>query len=339
MTEDVIVIADWDADGVVSAAMILYAQQYQGKYPLKGKRSVALRPATPRTLAQALRWEPSYECPEVIMFLDIPYVKHNYKIILDVKRRCGRTRIVYIDHHLSTIHNAHSLEKLVDEVIVGYSSTALLVYNLLRAIGVRLTPRLENFARAINYMERSIKVPPELESMVKLASSISKAMKVEKNEELWERLVKWMASPLPFTTPPPLDRAIDKAQKLAERADELLKHLSLELAMSAEKYGHLRLVNAQCIDLRGASTTALTSRIYKILRKPVILFTERDERKFLVIKAGRGLAAKIASMLMRYGIVEDVGGHASIAVLRIKGDVDFDVIRNVVKDLALKFRL
>ena len=286
MVEDVVVVADWDADGVVSAAMILYAQQYQGRYPLTGKRSVALRPATPRTLQQALRWEPEYECPEALLLLDIPYVKSTPKLIADVRRRCSRTRIIYIDHHLSTIHNSQILEKLADEVIVGYSSTTLLIYNLLKAIGIKLTPRLENFAKVVNCMERSIKVPSELEPMVRLASSISKALKVEKSEELWERLVKWLASPLPFTTPPPLNKAIEKARRLAERADEILKHISMELAMSAEKYGHLRLVNAEGVDLGGASATALASRIYRILRRPVVLFAEKHGRRILIVKGG-----------------------------------------------------
>ena len=43
----VAVIADWDADGVTSAAMLFYAQRHRGVYPLQGRQEVSLEPSGP----------------------------------------------------------------------------------------------------------------------------------------------------------------------------------------------------------------------------------------------------------------------------------------------------
>ena len=42
---------------------------------------------------------------------------------------------------------------------------------------------------------------------------------------------------------------------------------------------------------------------------------------------------------MSHGIVEDVGGHASIAILRLKDSVDYDTVRSVVRSVSLRLKL
>jgi len=334
LTEPVIIIADWDADGVVSAAMILYSQSYLGIYPLRGKRSVELKPATPRTLSEALRPRLEYGCPECVVFLDIPFTKYNYSILKDFRRKCKETRMIYVDHHLSTIYHSQLLEKIMDEVIVGRSATVILIYQLLKSLGVKLTIRLDSFAQAVNFMERGAKAPPELSNMVKLASAISKALKAEHDLSLWERLIKWMASPLPFTTPPPLDKAIEKAKQLATEADKAIKDIAIDLAMSAQKIGYLRFVDARKIT--NVSATALASKIRHILKQPVALLARKEKFEVLVIKAPRGLAAKIAGTIYSSGIAEDIGGHASLAVLKLKKDIDLNTLLEILKRASLR---
>lgn len=334
MIEPVIVIADWDADGVVSAAMILYSQSYLGIYPLKGKKGVELRPATPRTLSEALELKPEYMCPECVVFLDIPFTKYNYSVLRNFREKCKDVKMVYVDHHLSTIYHSQMLEKIIDEVIVGRSATVILIYQLLKSLGVKLTIRLDNFARAVNYMERGIKAPPELSNMVKLASAISKALKAEHNPTLWERLIKWMASPLPFTTPPPLDKAIEKARQLAIEADKAIKDIAMDLAMSAQRVGYLRFVDARKIS--NVSATALASKIRHILRQPVALLARRENFDVLVIKATRGLVAKIADVVYSSGIAEDIGGHASLAVLKLRKNIDINTLIEILRRASLR---
>jgi hypothetical protein len=50
----VVVIGDWDADGFVSAAEVVFSQEVVGVYPVRGKHSAIAYPSTPRTLPQLL---------------------------------------------------------------------------------------------------------------------------------------------------------------------------------------------------------------------------------------------------------------------------------------------
>ncbi len=74
MSQDyVLVIGDWDADGVVSAAIIYYLQEKQGKYPVAERLPVELVPSGPRGLKEKL--DNVNRSPRVLVILDIPYTR------------------------------------------------------------------------------------------------------------------------------------------------------------------------------------------------------------------------------------------------------------------------
>ncbi len=335
----VLVLADWDADGATSAAMIYYAQYYRKVYPLKGRHEVALEPTGPRGLPDTLAEHiSSYGCPEALVVLDIPLTEKVLKALQDFARRCAGSRLIYIDHHFSTLYMSKELYRLSEEVYLGHKPTAILTLNLLRSLGVqRLTPRLQAFVNAVGVLERSRRPASEAEArIVKLAASVSKASTVLRDAELWRKLVKWLASPLPQDLP--IDRqAVERALRVAEESDRKLLEEAKELAFAARRVGYLKFVDARrrWKGRRGAS--ALASKLYRILRQPVALLVEREDGAQLLIIRSRGRGAyRVAVGLLREGLAENIGGHGGLAVVKLRDGVGVDELVEKLRRLSLR---
>ena len=325
--EPVQILADWDADGVVSAALVYYAQRYRGRFPLHGEKAdVGLWPGGPRSslenirriIDEALRTR-SY--PRALVFLDIPLTPQLLEAIKLIQKKLESPRIIYIDHHYSTLSNAKKLYELVEEVYLGHRPTAILVYNLLRSLGIRhVTPRLEAFMKAVGVLERDKAMGKVEERIVKLAASLSKATAVTRDAELWRRLVVWLASPLP--QPAPVDQGLlERVLRIAEESDREIEEKAKLLAPSARKIGFLKLVDVRG-KWEGRGVSALASKLYKITRSPVAVLADAAGYPILVIRAPGRLAYGIAMLLLREGIGENIGGHGSLAILRLKRDVE-----------------
>jgi hypothetical protein len=332
------IIADWDADGVTAAAMLYYAQYYRKVYPLKGRHEVSLEPAGPRGFKDALQHIlEAGNCPDALAVLDIPLTKDIHEVLLDFMRDCKGARLIYIDHHFSTIYMSKELYELSEEVYLGHKPTAMLTYNLLRSLGVRhMTPRLEAFMKAVGVLERGARPLTEAERrVVKLAASISKACTVLRDKELWRKLVKWLASPLPQDMP--FDtKLVEKVVKIAEESDKEIAEKAKELAITAKRVGYIRFVDARGKWVsRGSS--ALASKLYKILKQPVALLVERDDgvRLLIIRSKGRG-AYRVATGLVKEGIAEDIGGHSGLAIVRLREDIDLGTLENVLRRLSLR---
>jgi hypothetical protein len=335
----VLVLADWDADGATSAAMIYYAQYYRKVYPLQGRHDVALEPTGPRGFPETLKgFMDSYGCPNALVVLDIPLTEKILETLHEFARACGGSRLIYIDHHFSTLYMSKELYKLSEEVYLGHKPTAILTYNLLRSLGVqRLTPRLQAFVNAVGVLERSRRPTSEAEArIVKLAASVSKASTVLRDPELWRRLVKWLASPLPHDLP--IDReAVERALRVSEESDKQLMEEAKELAFSARRIGYLKFIDArkEWKGRRGAS--ALASKLYRILRQPVALLVEREDGALLLIVRSRGRGAyRVAVGLLREGLAENIGGHGGLAVVRLKEGIDINELLEKLRRLSLK---
>jgi hypothetical protein len=335
----VLVLADWDADGATSAAMIYYAQYYRKIYPLRGRHDVALEPTGPRGLPDALkRYLEGFGCPEALVVLDVPLTEKVLEALKDYARSCGGSRLIYIDHHFSTLYMSRELYRLSEEVYLGHKPTAILTYNLLRSLGVqRLTPRLQAFVNAVGVLERSRRPASEAEArVVKLAASVSKASTVLRDAELWRRLVKWLASPLPQDLP--IDReAVEKALRVAEESDRKLLEEARELAFSARRVGYFKFIDARKAwkGRRGAS--ALASKLYRILRQPVAVLVEREDGTLLLILRSRGRGAyRVAVGLLKEGFAENIGGHGGLAVIKLKSSVNIEELLDRLRRLSLK---
>ena len=330
----VLLLGDWDADGVVSSALVLYAQEVKRIYPLKDKAEVTLKPVDPHIVRYVLAKE-DLENYNVVVLLDIPYVKGLGRIFKNIKRECRELKLIYFDHHLSTIYNLHKLRRCVDELIVGYEPTTELVYNKLKNMKISLTPRLEMFSKIVSYMDRGIKVPETMVNTIKLAKAISRMLTLKRDEELWIKIARWLASPLPITTTLGINIA-DIIRKYSLTEDEEIKEKAIELAVEARNIGYLKFIDARGKwKRRGAS--ALASRIYRMLKKPVVLLIEDSKgNPILIIRAGRKVAAKIAYILSEKGLVKDMGGHANLAIVRIKPYIQYNSLINALREASLR---
>ncbi|MEM4672650.1 MAG: hypothetical protein QW366_02615, partial [Sulfolobales archaeon] len=92
LKKDVCVIADWDADGAVSSAVILYAQKYEGVYPLKKRTEIDCYPSEPFGGFKVLERIPCYEA---VILLDLPFIISGRTFIENYKRRCSDSRIIF----------------------------------------------------------------------------------------------------------------------------------------------------------------------------------------------------------------------------------------------------
>ena len=333
--EPVAVIADWDADGATSAALIYYAQYYRKVYPLRERREVVLEPAGPRSFPDALGRLPG--CPAALAVLDIPLTDKVYEALRGFASECHSTRLIYIDHHFSTLYQSRRLYELSEEVFLGHRPTAVLTYNLLRSLGVRhVTPRLTAFMKAVGVLERSGRTLSEAEArVVKMAASISKASTVLRDAELWRKLIRWLASPLPQDAPIDMT-TVDKVVRIAEESDRRLLELARDLAFSARRVGYIKFIDARG-KWSGRGASALASKLYHVLRQPVAVLVERDDGARLLIIRTRGRGAyRVATGLMKNGAAENIGGHSGLAVVRLRSDLGDEELLALLRRLSLR---
>ncbi|WP_244403901.1 phosphoesterase [Pyrolobus fumarii] len=335
------IFADWDADGVVSAALIYYAQRYRGKFPLPGEKAdIGLWPGGPRSTLRNIeelleRVRRTRREPRVAVFLDIPLTPQMLEALKTLQRELTNIRIVYIDHHYSTLANAKKLYEVVEEAYLGHRPTAVLVYNLLRSLGVRhVTPRLEAFMRAVGVLERD-KVAGQVEDrIVKLAASLSKATAVTRDAELWRRLVVWLASPLP--SPAPVDQnLIERVVKIAQESDREIEEKAKLLAPSARRVGFLKVIDVRG-RWEGRGVSALASKLYKIVRGPVAVIANAGEHSIIVIRAPGKLAYRMALLLVKKGLGDNIGGHGSLAIVRLKPEVETNKLLEELRRISFE---
>ncbi len=317
----VLVLGDWDADGIVASALILYAQEKEGKYPLDKKAIVDTKPLDPERFRLFIKEvDRGYDA---VVFLDIPYIPRMENIFRILKIHYGVSKIVFIDHHISSLNNKDKIESIVDEAHLSQEPTSTIVYNILLKKGVRITDRLKSFVETVSYMDRGLKVPAKYMKLFELVSMFSKALTVKRDEKIWIELVRWLANPMPIQMS--LNkRLLEEVKAAVKKRDEELKSIAMDLALSARKVGYIKFIDARkAWKKRGAS--ALASKIGHILKSPVaVLFSTNRGYNLLVIKASEGAAYRIAKYLLAEGYAKDIAGHPNLAIVRIDKDVDIE---------------
>ncbi|MGC9009437.1 MAG: hypothetical protein ACP5I7_02330 [Sulfolobales archaeon] len=322
--EGVLVVADWDADGAVAAATILYSQKYECAYPIKRCLDVDLRPSEPYGAFKNLS---SSLCYDALAILDIPIIKISYEYLREYRLKCGETKIIYADHHMSTHRELHRFMDLIDEPLVGYVPTSKILYDKILLEGASKNPRLEKFVLTIYYMDQGLKVPSDLKNIMRLLSSISKYMAHKKDSSSWIKVVEWLAPKYIHSSldPDVLQRMIS----LSEELDRELKNYANELAVSAQKLGLFRYVDARR-KWRRKGASSLASALYRIFRAPIVVsvLDPHEENKIILIIKFPGKAYKVATLLEREGLIENVGGHPSLVIVKLNAD-------NLIKVLNL----
>lgn len=340
----VAVIGDWDADGIVSTAIVYYTQSRLGVFPLRGRRIPFTSPGGPRSFPEVVA--SLKVCPKVLVVLDIPYTSEVAEGLKSFRGRGCSGRVYYFDHHPSTIDSLPELEdELKVDAVVGRSATAVLLRTFLAGMNVKLTPRLEGFVRAVAVLEGSKKRVPQLsqeeiveERLVQIAASMSKALNLTRDPELWRSYVEWLANPIPFESPkvrlPGVNAELDLIEAsidMGREADEEAKQAAIDLAMSAENLGYIKFVDARGKwKKRGA--TALAGYIHRMTGQPVaVLVEKRDGSLLLVIRASHGAAVRIAEILKAMNALEDVGGHGNVATGRLRQGLSLDKLKSMLR--------
>ncbi|MGC9181399.1 phosphoesterase [Thermogladius sp. KZ2Tp1] len=316
----VLVAGDWDADGIVSAALLVYTQEKLSLYPLKSVSIVDRVPVDPDRLRYMLN---SISAPyDLVVFLDLPYVPYTGNVLKMMKQHFGVGKIMYVDHHLSTLQHEEELRQIVDVLLVDHRQpTVGLLMDELSKNGIRVHKRLESFAMAVRYMDAGKRVPPEYMKIFEITKTISKALTAVRDDELWVKIVNWLADPTPL--PMPLDEQVmARVKEVIDKRDSELREVAMSLAIEAVKVGDLRFVDARKKwKKRGA--TALASKLASILRAPVALLVDTNKNhSLLVIKASRGRAYRMAKYLVGEGVAYDIAGHPNLAIVRVEKEID-----------------
>ncbi|MCE4611332.1 MAG: phosphoesterase [Desulfurococcales archaeon] len=307
---EVMVVGDWDADGVVASALVYYAQRNAHKFPFRGEANVNIAPSGPRGIGKRL----SGGCWDYLVVLDIPVTEEVIEALSAYRARCKNSTIIYVDHHDSTRGSSKKLEALGVLVVAGREPTSMLVKRMLENMGVKLHPRLQGFVDAVGVLEGARGGVER--SQVDVVAGISKAMNRARDEEVWRRYVLWVSEVLPQPQPPPIPGAGVGGEEV-EESDKEIRNAAMELAMSASTIGMVVFVDARRKWKRpGAS--ALAAQIQRIVKRPVALLIEREDgARVLVIRSSKGEAKALMEELNSMGIVEDVGGHENVATGRL----------------------
>ncbi|MEB3765507.1 MAG: hypothetical protein GSR77_05020 [Desulfurococcales archaeon] len=352
---NVAVIADWDADGVVAAALLVYVQEVKGVFPEKGRQKVCLVPSGPRSISKIRE---AGKCWRTVVLLDIPFTQEVEETIKWMRENCN-SKIFYFDHHSSTINAIHDLEEKYQVfVVVGKSPTSILLQRFLEGLNVKITPRLREFIKAVAVLEGGKHIKRQIEAsegIITLAASISKALNQTRSREAWSKYVRWISNPIPFEEVKiKIDKIIPRAGssepkrveekenlvklgiEISKTSDKEIRKVAMDLAMSAKNLGYVKF-----IDARGAwskrGTSALASAIYKIINFPVAVLVEKEEgSRLLIIRSGKGEAESILSKLYDMGIVEDKGGHRNIAVAKVKDEVTVSMLEKSLRKASFE---
>lgn len=311
----VLVLGDWDADGVVATGLLLYAQKYSKKYPVEGEVEVDKAPIDPNRLKYLLSAISSSH--EVVVVLDVPFSEVLANVIRLMKTHFGVSRVIFIDHHIASVQRVNEISSVVDEAIIDFRKpTSLLLYEELTKRGIRVHERLARFVEVVKYMDAGRKVPDRLMKLFELAKIFSKALTAMRSEELWSKIAEWLANPEPLPTP--LDESTwRKAREIIEQRDREVSEVARDLAVTAVKVGDLRFIDARDYwKKRGA--TALASRLSSILKAPVAVLVNTNRGfPLLIIKAPAGRAYRVAKYLLAEGVAQDIAGHPNLAIVRI----------------------
>ncbi len=306
---------DWDADGIVSTALLVYSQEKLGKYPIEGKAYVEKKPVDPERLKFLIS---EIRIPyDLVILLDLPYTPVIPRILWMLKKHFGAEKIMYIDHHVSTINAKKKLEEYVDVLLVDRNKpTAAIIYDELIKHGIRVTERLRSFVEVVKYMDTGKRVPAKYMKLFELASLFSKALTVTRNEKIWLKIVDWLSTPVPLTTP--LDeKLIFQLKEIVKKRDEEVSRLALDLAVGARRVGNFRFIDARN-KWRHRGGTALASKIAGILKAPVaVLVDTYKEYTLLILKAPGGQAYRIAKYFIGKGLASDIAGHPNLAIIKL----------------------
>jgi hypothetical protein len=325
--EDGVVIADKDADGAISAAIITFLQNKK-VFPVKQKVVLHILPVSPHGIEKFLT---SFTgCPVYYAFLDLPYTDEIGLVLERIRRECPGTKIFYIDHHFSSIENIAIIRKYVDFYRISESKpTSMHLSDIASEKGVRLSEKLRLYARAIGYIELGKKPPSSMAKVVEMVASIARALKLEKSSDFWQKIVRWMSSSLPIPLSKSDMEVLDRVAEESVKKDKELEDAVTDLSISAQKLGCFRFIDARK-KWKRKGVSSLATRLARKMRSPVALLAILKNQEILVIRTRNDAAKIIASELYDNGLVEDIAGHSNLSIVRLKKNYDFKKLKEIL---------
>jgi hypothetical protein len=243
------------------------------------------------------------------VLLDIAFTERVKAFIRHVRK--WNSYIVYVDHHLPTLLHQSAVERIVDELIVGKRATAFLTSVLLKSLGVKMTERLSQFIDAVTHLESGLRYSNA--KLAQLIITISKAVTLSRDAVLWERVVRWLSSPLTHIA---LPYNISDVKRIVRNSAEYCneKALALDLAPTA-----IKLFNYRVVKLRkqpeNCRFSAIVTALYRVFKSPVIVYSE--EKNLLAVRTRNDKAYAISMKLYNQGLARDVMGHERLAIMKL----------------------
>ncbi len=326
-SDDGVIIADWDADGAVSAAILLYLQNNQ-LYPVKKKVDIHTFPSGPREIERL--FNKFSGCPAYYAFLDIPFTTELGRVFERIKKECPNTMIVYIDHHFSSLENLGVIRKYVDKLRIGKSKpTSMHLNDIAIDVGKKLPERLRLFAESIGFIELGRRPPEDMLQVVELVASLARALKLERKRDFWTKMVKWMSSPLPIPLSKSDMEILERVKEESQKKDEELEKAATDLAVSALKVGCFRFIDARR-KWKRRGVSSLATRLARKLRSPIALLATLGDGEILVIRTRNNAAKLIADEIQQAGYAEDIGGHGNLSIVKLKKEYNFNEIKKIL---------
>lgn len=332
----VVVFSDWDADGVISAAEIFYSQNILGVYPVEKKREVVLIPTSVKNISKEIEVVVSSRLDlEYVVFLDIAYSKTMKKNLFLIREK--GVEILYVDHHISTAIHIDELKPVVNNLVFGKAATAVLVYNLLKSRGIDVSKRLKAFIEAVAMLEKEKnrkKLMSIDQKLVDIVANISRTLVMNKDKDLWIKIVKWLTQPLPILSIPFATDIKYFVEKTKNNTKDI-KLLANEIALSA-----LRIFNVRFIDIRNKKypykITSIASSLHRLLKTPIIILAKNKHGKeILVTKSCNSLAYDIALYLYKNNLAEDVVGHETLTISLLKPGVSKENLIQIIRKIIV----
>lgn len=316
----VFIAGDWDADGIVATSLLVYSQEKLGIYPLRTKAVIEKKPVDPEKLKFIFgELSGAYD---LMVFLDLPYTNRVPGVLKLLKTHFSVKKIMYVDHHISSVSNRSRLEEVVDILMIEHGiSTSKIVYSALEELGVTVPSRLKAFVEVVEYMDSGKRIPSHYMKLFDIVKLISKALTIRRDPRVWISIVDWLASPSPF--PQPLEESVlNNVRRIVEDWDKRVEEVATDLAVGAMRIGDFKFVDARN-KWRRRGATALASKLSSILKAPVMLWIDTTkEYTLLIVKAPKGRAYRIAKYLVGEGYGTDIAGHPNIAIIKIPRSVE-----------------
>lgn len=320
---DAIVLAHGDLDGMTAAAItIAYLRDSQrlDRYEILFSQ--------PFNLHDTLRRIPKKEADMMLIIdiaLDEEHWPHTKKELLEL---AGKTKIVWIDHHRSTMQHAFELLEMGIPLLTSVDGCAATIAG--KAFLEKIKDK-EFFSRLVTVGEVSDKVRqiPESHPLKPIIEVLGNALSEDPTDDDFKRklLRTWLKEKKLVT-----DEAARRSEEAIERLRALLKEASENIVYDTEK---LRVIDLRHVRVHGYAGKIASHHANSYKKITLILFRVGEANTIVTARVPENTNIDIASILKalaeKYG--GGGGGHTKAASARVPSTMADEFVRELVKEV------